>query len=65
MDECKRTGGKGPIHPNATRWCSHNNMVQSVHANRQTIENTLSRMRRERYNNDDFKALAWVCNQPL
>jgi hypothetical protein len=60
LEEMQRTGGSLLRHPCATRWSSQHNMLKSVVENRVTIENTLSRLRRERCTDDDFKSLAWV-----
>ena len=35
-------------------------MVRSVVTNRETVEAALARLRREKYTEDDFKALKWV-----
>ena len=38
-----------------------NAMMASVLENRELIETTLGRLRREKYDEEDFKALSWVC----
>ena len=47
-------------HPGDTRWGSQVTMMQSVVDNRVCVENTLSALRREGYQSDQFNTLGWV-----
>lgn len=77
MEEVARNDGTMLKQSVVTRWGSSVTMLRSVYDNRVTVENTLrfvlftetisvlsnhSRLRREKYADDDFKALAWVWN---
>lgn len=46
--------------PVDTRWGSRTSCLQSVLKNRTCAENALLRLRRENFNSEDFRALAWV-----
>lgn len=51
-------------HPCDTRWGTRAAMLESIVANREFVENTLSRLRREKFidNNGVFQSLGWVWN---
>lgn len=60
-EEAKRQpGGTMLVHPCLTRWGSRAAMLESIVKNRVTIENSLSRLRREKFDNALFASMGWI-----
>ena len=60
-EEAKRQpGGTMLVHPCLTRWGSCAAMLESIVKNRVTIENSLSRLRRENFDNALFASMGWI-----
>lgn len=48
------------VHACETRWSSKTAMLESIVRNRVAIENALSCLRRERYDNATFRSMSWI-----
>lgn len=46
--------------PVATRWGSKVDLLESLVANRPTVEHALGRLRHEKFRNDEFTAMTWI-----
>ena len=61
MAEQANVPGSTLLHASVlTRWGSQVRMLESVVKNRVCVEQTLLRLRREKYSSDAFNALGWV-----